>query len=754
MVSIQLEGMVENPLVSCVMPTYNRRSFIPQAIQYFQRQDYSNKELIIVDDGSDCIVNLIPDVPEIKYVRLEQRITLGEKLNLACKGASGTFIANWDDDDWYSPNRLTYQVEALKNNNAKVCGINKLLYYDLKDGQAYQYTYPDDQRKWLLGSSLCYLRSHWEANKFEHINVGMDGLFVWRTCVNQVAVLPNYQMSVHMIHDQNISPKNTTGDWWQPYPVAKIEQLLRADLSFYRVDVEAESLQPNTEDQSGHFDLNVKSIRNVYLCLAHEQLNCLIDLVRNLHFQDPDSTILIFNGGSGFKLDDAVFPFEDFSAVVCPVAFPVRYGYLHDFALAAMEFALEKFSFDILTIVDSDQLAIRKGYCDFISDYLKDRSNVGLLSNRPERLTSADSDVWTSIQAFKEINLWKPFLRNFKNGEDKFVHWSFWPSTVFTREATKDLVKLFKTNEQLKHIMQHTEIWATEEIILPTLVSLLGYEIALNPCCHDFVSYQKTYSKHELNAALQHESAFWIHPVPRRYDDELRKHTRELSTSYSFKPERYPSANADRTQPVFSQLLSQIQSLDGWLSEAEAEIIYTTTVNACYTFPTSQIVEVGSFHGKSTIILGAIANAIAPEIKVYAVDPHDGLLGSADQGLYQYAPSLQRFKGNIEHAKLSENIIPVVSHTSDVDWQTPISFLLIDGLHDYFNVSTDFRKFALWVEIGGFVAFHDYADYFPDVKAFVHELLQKQTYEIRYQADSLIVLRKNKEFINDFLNQN
>ena len=40
------------PLVSCIMPTYNRREFVPLAIRYFLRQDYANKELIIIDDGT------------------------------------------------------------------------------------------------------------------------------------------------------------------------------------------------------------------------------------------------------------------------------------------------------------------------------------------------------------------------------------------------------------------------------------------------------------------------------------------------------------------------------------------------------------------------------------------------------------------------------------------------------------------------------------------------------------------------------
>ncbi|WP_448634285.1 glycosyltransferase family 2 protein [Pedobacter panaciterrae] len=150
------------PLVSCVMPTFNRRYFIPHAIKYFHRQEYQNKELIIIDDGSDCIRDLVPEVDNIKYIRLDHQISLGAKLNIACKHASGSIIVNWDDDDWYANYRIKYQVEELKERNADICGINNLLYYDLLKKEAFQYRYPPDQRKWLLGSSLCYQRSYWE----------------------------------------------------------------------------------------------------------------------------------------------------------------------------------------------------------------------------------------------------------------------------------------------------------------------------------------------------------------------------------------------------------------------------------------------------------------------------------------------------------------------------------------------------------------------------------------------------------------
>jgi glycosyltransferase involved in cell wall biosynthesis len=66
-----------SPLVFCTMPTFDRRNFLPRAITYFKRQDYPNKQLIIVDDGTDSVADLIPSDERIQYIRLPQRAEPG-----------------------------------------------------------------------------------------------------------------------------------------------------------------------------------------------------------------------------------------------------------------------------------------------------------------------------------------------------------------------------------------------------------------------------------------------------------------------------------------------------------------------------------------------------------------------------------------------------------------------------------------------------------------------------------------------------
>ena len=83
------------PLVSCIMPTHDRRRFVPLALHYFLRQDYPHRELVVVDDGADPVADLIPDDPRIRYIRLNRRLSVGAKRNHAVRGARGELIAHW-----------------------------------------------------------------------------------------------------------------------------------------------------------------------------------------------------------------------------------------------------------------------------------------------------------------------------------------------------------------------------------------------------------------------------------------------------------------------------------------------------------------------------------------------------------------------------------------------------------------------------------------------------------------------------------
>lgn len=209
------------------------------------------------------------------------------------------------------------------------------------------------------------------------------------------------------------------------------------------------------------------------------------------------------------------------------------------------------------------------------------------------------------------------------------------------------------------------------------------------------------------------------------------------------------SAPADpaATRPLLLTIpiLNRMRAIDGWLYDEEADMLMAATARALEQLPAPHaIVEVGSYCGRSTVVLGAVAKARCSDARVYAIDPHDGTFGALDQGLQVGPPTLSQFQKNIADAGLEDVVVTVQQRSYEVPWNAPVSLLFIDGLHDYANVSRDFFHFGRHVVVGGYVAFHDYADYYPGVKAFVNELLATAEYDQVLCVASMMLVRKRK----------
>lgn len=224
----------EQPLVSCVMPTTaRRRRFVPQAIRYFLGQNYANKELVVVDDGPESMAESIPDDPQVRYVRLDGRRTLGVKRNLCVEAARGDLIMHWDDDDWFSSRRISYQVNELLSAGAEICGLRQMIFYELATGRSFLYQYPPGQRPWLAGGSLLYTREFWRRSPFPDVQVASDTRFVWGQRMDHSVTLREFDFYVALIHPENTSAKNHHGAYWSAWS-GSVETVMGDDFDFYR----------------------------------------------------------------------------------------------------------------------------------------------------------------------------------------------------------------------------------------------------------------------------------------------------------------------------------------------------------------------------------------------------------------------------------------------------------------------------------------------------------------------------------------
>jgi glycosyltransferase involved in cell wall biosynthesis len=106
----------EGPLISVVLPTYNRSKLLTRAIDSALAQTYQNYELIIIDDGStDDTESVVNQYSDTRIVYLKQNVNRGgaEARNIGIKEAKGEYIALLDSDDEWLPEKLDLQVGVI-----------------------------------------------------------------------------------------------------------------------------------------------------------------------------------------------------------------------------------------------------------------------------------------------------------------------------------------------------------------------------------------------------------------------------------------------------------------------------------------------------------------------------------------------------------------------------------------------------------------------------------------------------------------
>lgn len=106
------------PLVSVIIPTYNRSNIILETLNRVLEQTYTNIEIIVISDGStDDTKNIIEKKNDnrVTFVELNQNTGLPAVVrNTGIELAKGKYIAFCDDDDLWLPNKIDIQVSILE----------------------------------------------------------------------------------------------------------------------------------------------------------------------------------------------------------------------------------------------------------------------------------------------------------------------------------------------------------------------------------------------------------------------------------------------------------------------------------------------------------------------------------------------------------------------------------------------------------------------------------------------------------------
>lgn len=165
----------------------------------------------------------------------------------------------------------------------------------------------------------------------------------------------------------------------------------------------------------------------------------------------------------------------------------------------------------------------------------------------------------------------------------------------------------------------------------------------------------------------------------------------------------------------YSEISHKIKNVKGYLVKGEEDFLF----NKAKSLPdNSLILEIGSFRGLSTVIMGYACKGSSK--KIYCIDPwtSDSLEETNEESINNSESVFDEWHRNIKEHELEEYVIPLRGYSYDIlnKWEElvgkkEVDFIFIDGLHKYWAVTKDFNMSLPILKQGGFIALQDVASY-------------------------------------------
>ena len=194
----------------------------------------------------------------------------------------------------------------------------------------------------------------------------------------------------------------------------------------------------------------------------------------------------------------------------------------------------------------------------------------------------------------------------------------------------------------------------------------------------------------------------------------------------------------------FDQAWLAVADVEGWMTEGQGGALYAAAASC----PAGgRIVEIGSFQGRSTVVL---ALAAAPGVEIVAIDPHAG----NDRGPQEFdgyeqaaADDHTRFEANLVTAGVRDRVTHIREFSDHAHAQVAggIDVLYIDGAHRYTPARADIRDWGARVNPGGSLLIHDSFSSIGVTLAILRELLFSGRFRYRTRSRSLAVYEVTSE---------
>jgi hypothetical protein len=198
--------------------------------------------------------------------------------------------------------------------------------------------------------------------------------------------------------------------------------------------------------------------------------------------------------------------------------------------------------------------------------------------------------------------------------------------------------------------------------------------------------------------------------------------------------------SAQPSRPSLDQVMTTVADVQGWMTPGQASTLYDSAINCPNG---SQIVEIGSFRGRSTIVL---ASAADPSITVIAIDPHagndrgpqeiDGFAAEADD-------DHAIFKKNLAEAGVTDRVQHLRMFSDDAHGEVTgdIGVLYVDGAHRYGPARADIASWGVGVADGGTLLIHDSFSSIGVTLAILRELVVGSKFRYVGRSRSMTIYR-------------
>ncbi len=157
-------------MVTIIIPTYNRKSYLEDAIDSVLGQNFTHFGIIVVDDGSDDgtadLVRGLGDPKKLEYMRFSHSGVPGKVRNAGARMAKGNYLAFLDSDDLWKPEKLTRQIAFFEEHpGIRICHSREIWQRGEKivsqAGQRHRRSgniFPDALKKCIIGPSTVMMR--------------------------------------------------------------------------------------------------------------------------------------------------------------------------------------------------------------------------------------------------------------------------------------------------------------------------------------------------------------------------------------------------------------------------------------------------------------------------------------------------------------------------------------------------------------------------------------------------------------------